>query len=186
MQLQQDLVNIRPEEWDLMRQNGVVGMTIDKTFIDYDVRGNPLFYGKWDPIVSQQVKDAIAQGKEDADYLASQQRYWNYYWSAEAVANRNQQREESAAWSEQKDLEGWAEYYANLDSLKMNPLIDNYFESPTQFAELRRRWQTSGSGMAWGDWLKQYDFKGEWYMRSPSDRGERPAVFAPRMRSTSY
>ena len=102
------------------------------------------------------------------------------------VQNRERQREESQAAQREYELEGWAEIYSVLDNMKLTPIMDEYFRQPGKFAELRRMWETQGAGVSWEQWLRNYDFKGEWFKKSPYERGERPAAFAPRMTTRSY
>jgi len=90
-----------------------------------------------------------------------------HYWSADAVAQRKAERDESYAYSREKDNEGWSEYYATLDSMKINADANEYWSQPGKFAELRRKWETSDSGLSWDAWLKQFDFEGEWYKLPP-------------------
>ncbi len=107
------------------------------------------------------------------------------YWSAESVAERNRRREESTEWSRAKELEGWNAFYNTMNALKMTPDMDNYFNNPTTFNDLRRQWEASNAGLSWEQWLSQYNFKGVWDKLDPRMRGERPSTFAPRMTGVS-
>ncbi len=114
------------------------------------------------------------------------EKYVSEYWSQERVEQRAKEREESWEWYHQKDLEGWAEYYAILEELKLNPKANEHFEQAALFTVLRRKWETTGKGKTWEEWLREYDFEEEWNKKSPYERGERPTVFAPRLKSVSY
>lgn len=130
-----------------------------------------------------QAKAAREQSDEDFYYNARRANEW--YWSAEEVTQRQKQREESEAYQEAKDIEGWKEYYAVLDKVKLPYFANDYFNSTARFNELRQLWKVQGGGKSWEAWLASYDFKGKFSEMPPSERGERISLYMPSMRSTS-
>jgi len=161
------------------------GISFEGYIEGMDVFGNPIIKGKLNVVTlptppEKKLEKPYPEPKVPIPLSAQ----YEEYWLPENVEQRNLQREESAAYQEQKNLEGYKEFYAFLDNSKLPAAEDQYFRN--NFAELRRLWQTSDLGLTWDAWLAQYDFSGEWYKKSPYQRGERPAVFAPRMRTVSY
>jgi hypothetical protein len=123
---------------------------------------------------------------EKERYIDQQQFYNEWYWSDEATQQRQKEREESYDFQQEKDLEGWKEYYAALDAMKLYPDASEYWSQAGKFAELRRKWETSDSGLTWEAWLGQFDFEGEWYALPPVERGEKPYIYSPRMIRLNY
>ncbi len=148
-----------------------------------DGLGNKLFSASLETDVPFEPKKKKEEQTE-AEYWTEWQKDYNHYWDPRQVAQRNSQREDSWQWSRNKELEGWAEYYGVLDKLKLAPFANEFFDSPTQFNDLRRRWETT-SGKSWEQFLKDYDFISHWYQQRPTERGERPAAFAPALTAVS-
>lgn len=190
-----DIINARADLEKLLAFDGAKieandsFVYLDTTFTDeVGATGDPVLkYKGWKQVTPYKEKEETTTKKTKQEELLERQEEANlnyeFYWKAEQIAQRNKQREESWEWSHNKNLEGYAEFFDIMDELKINPEADQYFK--TQFDELRLEWETSGSGLSWEEWLRQYDFMGEWYSRSPYKRGERPATFAPRMRTVA-
>jgi hypothetical protein len=179
-----ELKNITKKEWQaIIESKGEVKLNTKVT--GYDVFNKPILgFQGWSLMAGILTKEEKKVAKKTADEEARQAEK-EVYWSQEEVADRNARRQESADWSKAQSLEGWKEFYAVFDKLKLSPPMDNYFNNPTMFAELRRMWETSGGGQSWEAWLSSYDFEGEFGKLTPPQRGERPAAFAPRMKTVS-
>ncbi len=185
-----DLNELTDNEWKEITDSGAK-LILKTAYAGVDEKGNKRYTAKWDvqePYKTEAEKKTEkektkAETKAERDKEEAEER--TKYWSAEEVAERNRRRKESADWSEAQQMEGWNGFYKILGGLKMAPEMDEFFNNPTMFNELRRQWKATGGGQTWETWLAQYDFDKTWGQLSPSRRGERPAVFAPRMRSVS-
>ncbi len=178
-----DLSEFTASEWKEIEDRNMT-VTLKTTRTGVDAFGKTTYSAKWD--IQEPYKTEAEQTAESkAKQATSEAEAKAEYWSADAVAERNKRRQESADWSDAQSQQGWSEFYKILGGIKLAPNMDEYFNNPTMFNELRRQWQTSGSGMSWDAWLAQYDFKKEFNKLTSGQRGERPALFAPRMRSIS-
>ncbi len=170
------------EQWQKLAENNG-RMVLKTTQTGFDALGNPVFNAVWDTVYPPDSK--LTQS--DKDKWIDQQRFqYEWYWSPEAVAQRQKEREESWEFSHQKELEGWGSYYNFLDAKKMYPDMNDFYKSPAMFAELRRRWETTGGGVDWETWLANYDFDENWYTKRPTERGEKPSYYKSRIRRVSY
>jgi hypothetical protein len=171
-----NLLGQSPDEMEDLR-NLDKSLTLSLTSKSMTPKGKMLY-------TTAQWKSVGGMTQSEYNKLQSQQEE-NDYWSSTSINERNRRREESYEWSKAKDLEGWDAFYKTMNDLKLTPDMDNYFNNPTMFNDLRRQWETSGTNLSWEQWLAQYDFKGTWNKLSPRDRGERPSTFAPRMTGVS-
>uniref|UniRef100_A0A6M3KGJ4 Uncharacterized protein n=1 Tax=viral metagenome TaxID=1070528 RepID=A0A6M3KGJ4_9ZZZZ len=160
-----------------------------KTIAGTDAFGNRIYNASEfkfvEPYKTTAQKETEAKAKSQTAKAEAEAEATAKYWSPSEVADRNRSRQENADWSEARQMEGWSGFYKVFDLLQLSPNMDEYFNSPDMFAELRRQWKAKGGGTSWEQWLAQYDFKKEFNKLTPSQRGERPQVFAPRMRSVS-
>lgn len=180
--LKQELTQISPAQWQDILENGGQ-ITLKTEFWKFNAKGEPLNKGSWDidyPPQSEMTKS------EQQRYIDEQQFYNEWYWSDESIEQRQKEREEWYDYQHEKQMEGWKEYYATLDTMKLYPDANEYWSDPGRFAELRRMWETSDSGLSWEAWLQQYDFEGEWYKLPPQERGEKPYLYNPRMIRLNY
>jgi hypothetical protein len=161
--LKQQLAQINPALWQQIIENqGQI--TLKTEFWKFNERGEQINKGVWDIDYPPQSK----MSQSELERYVDQQRFYNqWYWRQEAIEQRRKEREESWEYSHEKDLEGWKEYYAMLDSMKLYPDANDYWSLPGKFSELRRKWETTGGSMSWDAWLKQFDFEGEWYKLPP-------------------
>jgi len=186
--VKQQLAQMTPQEWQKLIENE--GTLVFKTEpliwngeIQYNAKGEQINSGQFVTVYPPNSKVTTSEKEQYIEW----QRFLNeWYWSDEAIAQRQKEREESYEYYHEKELEGWGEYYAALDDMKLYADANEYWSQPGKFAELRRKWETSGSNLSWGDWLKQYDFEGEWYAQSPTERGEKKYVYSPRMIRINY
>ena len=176
--------NLSDTEIQKMLTNGTT-MRLETTRTNkFDSFGNPIYTASWAKDVPvQPPKKSDAQ--TEADYWTNWQTDVDHYWDSREVTDRNARREESWEWSNNKSLEGWAEYYATLDSLKMAPFMNEWASSTAMFNELRQKWQTIGGGQSWTDFLNGYDFFSKWFEQRPEARGEKPTAFAPILQGVS-
>ncbi len=170
---------------DMAKKHSEEGTTLRlaTSYSGIDAFGNPTYTAYWDTIPYKEPEKTA--GQKEAEYWADWQTDYNHYWSPQQVAARDKQRQDSWEWSHNKDLEGWSEYYASLNVLKLPPYMSEWASSTTMFNDLRRIWETAGGGQSWEGFLANYDFWGKWYARKPSERGERPTAFAPIMTQVS-
>lgn len=178
------LVSQPPAFWQqLVDKNGQLALNISETDVKLNGKGEKIYSANWQPYFPPESE--MAQSEKDR-YIDQQQFYNEWYWSDEAIAQRQKEREENYAYNQEKDLEGWKEYYAILDTMKLYPDASEYWSQSGKFAELRRKWETSDSGLSWDAWLQQFDFEGEWYALAPQERGEKKYVYSPRMIRLNY
>jgi hypothetical protein len=180
--LKSQLTQMSPAQWQTIVENGGQ-ITLKTEFWKFNAKGEAINKGSWD--IDYPPQSAMTQSEKDR-YIDQQKFYDEWYWSDEATAQRQKERDESYAYSQEKANEGWAEYYATLDAMKLYPDANDYWEQPGKFAELRRQWETSGSGLSWDAWLQQFDFEGEWYAKPPQERGEKKYIYSPRMIRLNY
>jgi hypothetical protein len=180
--LKAELAQISPAQWQtIVDGNGQI--TLKSEFWKFNERGETINKASWDIDYPPQSE---MQQSEQERYIDQQRFYNEWYWSDEATAQRQKEREESYEYYQEKDLEGWKEYYAILDTMKLYPDASEYWSQAGKFAELRRKWETSGAGMTWDVWLQQFDFEGEWYALPPQERGEKKYIYSPRMIRLNY
>lgn len=180
--LEQYLSQMSQAEWQKIIDGGAT-ISLKTEFWKFNAKGEPVNRGTWD--INYPPQSKMTQSERER-YIDQQQFYNEWYWSQEATEQRQKEREESWEYYHEKDLEGWKEYYSILDSSKMLPDAYEYFSESGRFTELHRKWETSGSGLSWDQWLAGYDFEGEWFKKSPQERGERPYIFNPRMQRLNY
>jgi len=180
--LKSQLAQMSPAEWQNIIDGGGE-ITLKTEFWKFNERGEAVNKGSWD--INYPPQSAMQQSEKDR-YIDQQRFYNEWYWSDEATAQRQKEREESYDFQQEKDLEGWKEYYATLDGMKLYSDANDYWSQAGKFAELRRKWETSGGGQSWEDWLKSYDFEGEWYAKPPAERGEKKYIYSPRMIRLNY
>ncbi len=175
-------------EWNLIASKGMTLVIQAGKVIATDLKGNSRISGSWDSITAPkiaQVTKEETQKEQKTDAQLRQEKY-DEYWSDEEVNQRQAQWEEYYQWQQSKDLEGWSDYYKLLNNLKMSPEMNDYYSQTAVFNELKRKWQTSGSKLAWSQWLAQFNFNEDWGSKRPSDRGERPGVYNPRLKEVTY
>jgi len=161
--LEQWISQLSPAEWQKIIDSEAQ-ITLNVEFWKFNVRGERVNKGNWKIDYPPQSK--MTQSEKDR-YIDQQNFYNEWYWSDEAIAQRQKEREESYEYYHEKDLEGWKEYYAILDAMKLYPDAYEYWSQPGKFAELRRKWEISGIGLPWEQWLAQFDFEGAWYKLPP-------------------
>ncbi len=183
------LGRVSDDDWRRIDEEGIVYRP-NFSFTGFDSFGNKQYqFQGWyqDTKYETEAEKTRKQTEKQREQSLEQQRWeWQQYWTAEATEQRNRQREDSYQWNLNKSNEGWGSYYQFLDSLKLPPEANEYFSSAAQFNELRRRWQTSGGGLPWEQWLAQNDFMKEWNQRRPTERGEKPYLYKSRIRRVSY
>lgn len=180
--LKQELAQISPAQWQqIIDNNGQI--TLKTEFWKFNQRGEPVNQASWD--IDFPPESEMKQSEKER-YIDQQRFYNEWYWSDESVAQRQKEREEWDEFQREKDLEGWKEYYSILDTMRLYPDANEYWSQPGKFAELRRKWETSKSGLSWEAWLQQFDFEGEWYAKAPSERGEKKYIYSPRMMRLNY
>jgi hypothetical protein len=167
----------------LVDGNGQLALNISEQDVSQNYKGELVYSASWLPSFPP---DSGLKQSEKQQYIEQQQFYNDYYWSDEAVEQRQKEREEWDEYQRAKDLEGWKEYYSTLDAMRLYPDANEYWNNPSKFAELRRMWETSGAGLSWEAWLQQFDFEGEWYAKAPSERGEKKYIYSPRMIRLNY
>ena len=180
--LKQELAQMSPAQWQTIVENGGQ-ITLKTEFWKFNAKGETINKGSWD--IDYPPQSEMVQSEKD-QYIDQQQFYNEWYWSDESIDQRQKEREESYEYYHEKDLEGWKEYYAALDAMKLYPDAYEYWSQAGKFAELRRKWETSDSGLTWEAWLGQFDFEGEWYALPPEERGEKKYVYSPRMIRLNY
>jgi hypothetical protein len=180
--LRAELAQISPAQWQtIVEGNGQI--TLKTEFWKFNEKGETINKGSWD--IDYPPQSEMKQSEKER-YIDQQEFYNEWYWSDEATAQRQKEREESYEYYQEKDLEGWKEYYAALDAMKLYPDASEYWSQAGKFAELRRKWETSGAGLSWDAWLQQFDFEGEWYALPPQERVEKPYIYSPRMIRLNY
>ena len=172
-----------PADFQRMIDDGKT-MRLETSYTGQDQFDNPTFSASWNTDVPYQPPEKKA-AQTEIDYWENWQTDVNHYWDSREVADRNARREESWEWSHSKDLEGWGEYYASLDSLKLTPFMNEWASSTAMFNELRKVWETTARGQTWTDFLKGYDFFSKWFEQRPEARGEKPTAFAPILQGAS-
>lgn len=172
-----------PEFWQkLAESGGSLFLNVTDTG-KFNYKDEAIYRANWD---WEYAPDTGMKQSEKDRYIEQQRFYNEWYWSEEAVAQRAKEREESWEYYHEKDLEGWGDYYNMLDGMKLYPDAYEYWSQPGKFQELRRKWETTGGGVDWNTWLQQFDFEGEWYRLSPTERGEKPYIYNPRMIRINY
>lgn len=170
--------------WQKLADNGgQLYLNISEQNVKQNYKGELLYSASW--AAAYAPESGLTEDYKQ-QYIEQQRFYNEYYWSDEAIAQREKEREEWDEYQRAKDLEGWKEYYSILDTMRLYPDANEYWSDPSKFAELRRMWETSDSGLTWEAWLQQFDFEGEWYAKAPQERGERAYLYSPRMIRLNY
>ncbi len=180
--LKQDIAQTSPADWQRIAEDGGQ-INLRTEFYEFNERGEAINRAWWE--VDYPPQSEMSKSEKEL-YMDRQRFYYEWYWSDESIEQRRKEREESYQYYHEKDLEGWGDYYDLLETMKLYGEQNDYWSAPGKFEELRRKWETTGGDLSWEDWLKQFDFEGEWASLTPEERGERKYIYSPRMQRLNY